>query len=418
MEELIYSKYSNERSRDKAIRTDILETENGRVVRKSALYPEAYAHIAALPRWQEALRQVYSEAGFVPNLCRMKGEACAEFEYLSSETLEEHLDRLSSEGKPEKAREELLLFLGRLKKTGEKRPFEKTEAFCRVFGDADLPEGLTSADVTNIDLVCQNLVLTEPPTVLDYEWTFGFPVPGLFAVYRAVHYFCSAGAGRADFSEPEILRELGITEDLESSFRSMEEHFQRYITGSHVPMRELYDAISPGIGKVEVKRPEKQDLVQVFFSDGGGYRAENSRWFPIKEEKAAIRLSLPENCRDIRIDPGDFPCMVKIVGIHFDGKSADLRQAAAQGGRLCGEWAYFDEEDPAICGIPVPGGAKVLEIRLRIMKESPRAIRRILEIEEEKDLPGKLLDNVKKSVQSAKSYHKLDMLRTGFRLKK
>lgn len=40
-----------------------------------------------------------------------------------------------------------------------------------------LPSQLMCAEITNIDIVCDNVMLTEPITLLDYEWTFEFPVP-------------------------------------------------------------------------------------------------------------------------------------------------------------------------------------------------------------------------------------------------
>ena len=45
MAEIIYSKYSNERSRRFAIRTDILEENKKRWLQKKALYPEGKEHM-------------------------------------------------------------------------------------------------------------------------------------------------------------------------------------------------------------------------------------------------------------------------------------------------------------------------------------------------------------------------------------
>ena len=45
----------------------------------------------------------------------------------------------------------------------------------------------------------------------------------------------------------KLYQELGISEALQSSFAQMEKAFQGYITGSHVPMREMYGVMTPGI---------------------------------------------------------------------------------------------------------------------------------------------------------------------------
>ena len=58
--------------------------------------------------------------------------------------------------------------------------------------------------MSNIDLVPANiLILKDRQVVIDYEWTFDFPVPADFILYRMIHYYsgkrrkapCSEGQG-------------------------------------------------------------------------------------------------------------------------------------------------------------------------------------------------------------------------------
>ena len=87
MDEILYSKYSNERSRSFAIRTDILEGKAGYYVEKKALYPEGKAHVDEIYRWYEKLIGIYQEIGFACNRCE-KTEDGVRLEYLEGQTLE------------------------------------------------------------------------------------------------------------------------------------------------------------------------------------------------------------------------------------------------------------------------------------------------------------------------------------------
>ena len=53
MKEIIFSKYSNERSRSFAIRTDIAEEDGKRWLEKKWLYPEGKEHVLRMKKWNQ-----------------------------------------------------------------------------------------------------------------------------------------------------------------------------------------------------------------------------------------------------------------------------------------------------------------------------------------------------------------------------
>ena len=61
MKEIIFSKYSNERSRSFAIRTDIVEEDGKRWLEKKWLYPEGKEHVLRMKKWNQKLDQMYGE---------------------------------------------------------------------------------------------------------------------------------------------------------------------------------------------------------------------------------------------------------------------------------------------------------------------------------------------------------------------
>ena len=52
---------------------------------------------------------------------------------------------------------------------------------------------------------------------------------------------------RSCVREWNLFDEMGITEAETAQYLQMEKHFQEYIQGNHVPVREMYDDISPGV---------------------------------------------------------------------------------------------------------------------------------------------------------------------------
>ena len=257
METLIYSKYSNERSRRFSLRTDILEQDGVRIVKKIPSGKEGEEHVASLVKWREALEKVFQDSPFVCNKCTLEGKN-AVLEYVSGENLEERLDSLLKQGKKEEAEKLLTGYLTEIEKIYKGRIFETTEEFTKVFGETVFFQEMECADVTDIDMVCQNLVLTNPPVVLDYEWTFDFPIPGKFVLYRVIHYYIRTNPMREVLDEDVLYRKLGITPSMRSQFEKMEVCFQKYLTEGHIPMREMYADITPGA----MWRQEKYEQLQ------------------------------------------------------------------------------------------------------------------------------------------------------------
>ena len=67
----------------------------------------------------------------------------------------------------------------------------------------------------------------------------------------------------------------------------MEANFQRYITGKHIPMRDMFADITPGVGVMEMVGG---GMLQVFFYFGEGYQEKNSRTFTMEEGLSLINI--------------------------------------------------------------------------------------------------------------------------------
>ncbi|MBQ9065151.1 MAG: hypothetical protein IJ123_06865 [Blautia sp.] len=388
MRELIYTKFSNERSRRYAVRTDIFEDDGRRSVRKTAVFPEGKEHIARIARLQDALNKEYLEAGFVCNKCSWEDDELW-LEYVDADTLEERIDTLLEDRKTEEARELLLRFLRKIESIHSVNDFEMTDAFREIFGDIELPSGLKCAPVTNLDLICSNLLMTEVRTVLDYEWTVEFPVPGKYVLYRNLHYLGEFGVGRLELDMKDLCKSMGIDDALIRTFRKMEAAFQDSVVKGHTTMRSLYKEISPGVAEYHV---EGADICQIYFNMGDGYTLENSVSAHVTGGKINMAVTIPKGCIDVRVDPCSSPCMVSVLRFSIDGTDVPIQNMPIPGGFLKGRRAYFTTDDPAFPGVLVPEGSKRLEIRMNFVKVNKKTAERLIQLEMENDRQLKIED--------------------------
>ena len=290
-------------------------------------------------------------------------------------------------------------YLKRLRSLHDVQDFQETEAFREVFGEfgADAAAlGLRCAPATNIDLICGNILMEgEGGTAIDYEWSFDFPIPLNYLLYRNIFYFRDH-AGREYLGNFDFHKELGITPEEIRAYDKMEEHLQKYVCQEHIPVRDLYGTMSPG--KVPMNLPPYQDNVQIFLDRGQGYREEDSLLFHIKEGECRIRLGLDASVKSLRIDPGSLPALVEIRRLEISQTRRDA-WIPFSGGAKCldipdgfarGDFALFDQNDPKMYLRQLPEGACGLELDLAVWagKEAPLSvIRRWLgEFEEQSEI--------------------------------
>lgn len=276
MKNIVFSKHSNERSRAFSVRTDIWTDENGvKTVEKTACYPEGQAHVAGIAGWYEKLKNQFEPFGIRVNAAQKGTENSVCLEYLENGfTLEKHLYELVQGGRKEEALQIMEDYLSILRRCAV-QPFRYTEEFGKVFGEMHFGPEMKCMPVTDIDMVLENIVLTEGGRVqnlIDYEWTFDFPVPVNFVIYRVWRYFlCRNFPDQAELLIGCCEKE-GITPAQTEQYEKMETAFQSYVTGTHVPLREMFAGITPGSISLPVLGIGKEKRQQ------GGYKSTLSLW--------------------------------------------------------------------------------------------------------------------------------------------
>ena len=207
--------------------------------------------------------------------------------------------------------------------------------------------------------------------MIDYEWTFSFPVPSQFIVYRMIHYYLESDGKREILRQKNFYEKAGLTEEDCKVFAEMERNFQQYMLGSHASMLSLYRRISPGKADAvifyEEKKKEAAQKLQIFLDTGSGFSEENSVKFPIKDRRCMVKMELPGQIQSLRLDPGELRTGIRVCGLYWeDGSSA---QFCTNGVSLGENLYYFGTTDPQIQIQRIPKNVGTIEIELEFEDE-------------------------------------------------
>lgn len=244
---LFYSKYSDEREKKFAIRTDIFEVrmdDNENlpkcVVTKVPLYQDGRTHVEQMAEKQQKLTAYYKDAGIRFCDCKVLNQT-AEFPFITGRTLQDLIEEAAERGDQDKIAAILEEYEKRIFQQTPELPFEQTESFEKVFGSVAFKEQMAATEVTDIDLIFSNIIVDADGTwtVIDYEWTFLFPIPKLFVLYRGLYFLYHQVLAKRNWSFTELMEQAGIAEPMQESFRKMEQQFQSYLGSGELPLRNM-----------------------------------------------------------------------------------------------------------------------------------------------------------------------------------
>ena len=333
MDKVIFSKFSYERSREFQIRTDICESESGeRYVIKQAGTPDALSHLDRINRSFSLLKTQYDfNSNIQINRCTKTDDKIV-LEYLQGDTFETLLDHYYDNGQENKMIEKIRKYTEILQQGVETRPFFKTEEFIKVFGDISFDKPLKSFFVSDIDLIFGNIiVIGDKWNVVDYEWTFEFPIPVDFIFFRAIHYY-TVSSRRYRIDAEKLYSAIGITDSDIEKYREMELHFQHYVLGNVPQMYKLHEILSPGevrqsqLYEEHIER-QKEGFIRIYEDYGNGYSEEHAYSKKVDLNETVIAVDIPEGLKSLRIDIAHYPGMAVLNGI-FDqnGNSKSIKE--------------------------------------------------------------------------------------------
>jgi SAM-dependent methyltransferase len=399
-----YAKYSNDRSPEYEIRTEICIDEEGKkIVKKHALSNEAIEHVRSMETAYIDLMQRFEGGKLEVNKCSLCEDGkSAQFEYVEGITLEELLDRCLERNEIDKFHalfneylerisyhEEMpvadydLIFANILITPKEEADEVTDKAAEEVLGEpADNDAGDTvketsveaakevageTAEETFGETASEDLYSDEHSlkaikdgvwTIIDYEWTFGKPVSAKETAFRAIYCYVLENEKRNKLNLDAIIDTLGITEREAEEFREQEMGFQEFVTGKHKSMAQMREAIGYKIMEPlkwvhKFDDSSKKERIQIYEDRGNGYCEEDSYFVrEAYEGENLIRLELEADgdVNMLRIDPAMDYCIVRVKALTFNGEAVELgKKNIITNGKSMKDGSYvFATEDPNI----------------------------------------------------------------------
>ena len=390
MRKILFTKYSNERDPRFAIRTDIWEESGKKGVSKKACYPQGKKHVESIFNIFQKLENTFQNTKIQINQCNLEEEQLI-LEYLSGNTLQEILDGLLKQRKIEEFKTILQEYISIIEKTAQTK-FVITEEFQQVFGKIQESKEFFSAEVTDIDMVLGNVIVQgDKWTLIDFEWTFSFPIPIQYVIYRILHYYEKSNAFRNQIASWNLYETMRIGKKEQEMFQGMEENFQKYILGNYVPLRALYPRITPGVVTLPqlLNSQIPEEKLQIFMSKDGIAREEESFYFPMEQGRVRTELKIENGTVFIRLDPGEALGVVIIKKLEWkSGEKCVIKTNGIQ--KSENEWLFINQ-DPQIYIEVVPKDTEKLLIEVyknyglesyaqEIIKEKEQILRQKKEI--------------------------------------
>lgn len=324
MKEVLFVKFSNERNDRFKIKTAVVRENGKKYVEKSAVGSVAQEHIDLMLKNYNALNESYINDRVMLAGCEAVGNAL-HFEYIDGIGLDERLDSLIFEKNDvDAAICEIENYFAALTDTSDRVEFEGSTEFEEIFGAVRL-DGYECCKISNIDAAFSNVILNENGyNIIDYEWTYSFPIPLKYIKYRTVLNYILDNPHRGVIADHGIFEKMGISSDESAVFDEMEHSFQKYVYSGCLDFRAFYKSLRVTNYNM-VAAAEKceadtfKNIVDVFFDYGEGVVPESVKsFFNInKDGHGCIELSLENinGLRAVRIDPVTDYCILTDVDI-------------------------------------------------------------------------------------------------------
>ncbi|MCD8196960.1 MAG: hypothetical protein LUE24_07335 [Lachnospiraceae bacterium] len=367
----VYVKYSNDRAERWSIRTDILESTDGKQVRKVSVTPQAKEHIENMKRRESALSRQCAAGGIRANCCELR-DGTAYFEFLKGRTFEERLDGFRNNkdyaGLAAALQDYRRLLLNCL--APELAPFEKSARFKEMFGDPAFEKAYEGAPVNNLDWIFGNLMETSHGMeVIDYEWTFEVQVPVEYLLWRALSLYLHS---RMELQGLGLMAQMGISSHEEQIFEEMEHHFQLWLLQGTVTIDVQYlHTAGRTLRLGELLDHAGQQRMQVYADTGEGFTENDSWWIdtaPDKEGCTRVRLLLPEGAKALRIDPAETPCLVSVKRILGELGGSYTLDYIHNGRELETQGILYSTDDPQITVPALAEGTRQIYLELTVQE--------------------------------------------------
>lgn len=334
--QLTYCRYSNDRRLEKEIKTEIIEENKEKKVRKYACSEYSAEHIRHIYQSYEKLKERYEGSLLSINKCRLQEgkHPFVELEYVEGTTLEELLD-------------------DKLKK-------EDVDGFHELF--AEYVKRISYGEeekVADYDMIFPNILIKDDQwTVIDYEWTVEKKVDTKEIAFRSLYCYLLENENRNKCEVQRALDLLQIKPEEIPEYQKQEITFQKQVMGKRLSMSQIRELLGHGVfapvkwmGKIE--ESAGKDRVQIYEDWGKGYGEEDSYFVQeayTGEHLLEICLKVSGDVHHLRIDPAMTSGILRVKEFTLNGESIPVsnRKAVTINGRMAENTFVFASTDPNI----------------------------------------------------------------------
>ena len=318
-EKIIYTKFSNDRTKSFRILTQIIDDGSKRFIRKKATCEASINHIKKMIEHEKKLSVMFKNTKFSTNKIIAIGDDFVDFMYVEGIGYDKMLDEFLQKNNVEEFKNAVSEFFSELDKLATLE-FHENEKKIELFGNNVIVDVDKAIPVGNIDLIFQNVIVTKDGKwiVIDYEWTFDFAIPIKYLKWRSLYNLSFFSHHFASLSKNEYFSCFSISEDDRKLFKSIEDNgFQKTVgSGSSLGKHLAYmrkSLINPYV-------IEQSDCIEVFYDTGNGFSEIEKDVF----YQFPINIFPPNNLQAIRIDPSCKYCTVSDIEIIAAGKKNSI----------------------------------------------------------------------------------------------
>lgn len=333
-QEVIYSKYSNDRRKENQVRTDIVRNGGNLEVHKIPMSNDAIEHIELMFKHFQSLRNILKNSLFDINNTK-RCEFGLVHEYLNGRSIEQILDYYLEQEEYDELLNYIEKYISNLKQMATQE-FCLTESFLEIFGNevkncsAEWFGKQKSLPLTNVDLIFPNIIVeNERWNMIDFEWTYEFPIPVNFVIYRAIHYYQEGKRSSQIVSKFDLYEVAGLDREECKLYRDMETNFQSYLTRGHEPLWKRYERLAGmnffPAGALHDKK-DRMQVTKVCVKYVSGQDEKVSILYPDQDFNGKYMLKIPwiEKTDYIIISFPPKHCYLNIRGIFFMGDNLEF----------------------------------------------------------------------------------------------
>lgn len=237
MQKTVFSKSSIERKDEYKMITRIYEENGTRMVEKEAIGEAAYQHVEAMEEFALSSPYLTENVRLIP--CEKVAPGKVRFPYIEGKRLDTVIEEAVKNKQWDIVFEQILLLKEIIMNVRGKVMFQSTSQFEEIFGEHSFVQYEAATNVS-IDMVAANIIMADAIYIIDYEWTFDFPIPLKFILYRSILLNGTLNVIPQE-KKQELFRLVDINEAECEMFFKMEIALQEHISG--VTIGNLYPSM-------------------------------------------------------------------------------------------------------------------------------------------------------------------------------